>query len=393
MARVLIIQAEMKRYRVPFFNALHAALAGDGIELKVAYSNSDRRQLSRKDSAELPSSFGLKVRGRWFFDRFIYQSAWREILCADVVIVSSEIKYLNNPILLMMSALRLKTVAYWGLGPNMHPGRSNLAEWIKERLATRVQWWFAYTASVAQYLRGRGVSAERITTVDNATDTTALRRLMREISDEEALAAKEDMTGSKWSKIGLYCGLMGHIKALPLLLDAARQVKQRCPEFHLILVGSGPDREWLETSIAGEPWIHYLGSKYGRESALYYKMADFFLLSGTAGLAVVDSFAAGLPLLATHLPTHPPEISYVVDGENGLLSPHNAQDFSVSILSVLSDPALMEKLRRGAEASGSRYTMEAMVGNFKGGIERCLALSGKCSLATKRNQLMPESEG
>jgi len=393
MARVLIIQAEMKRYRTPFFNGLHTALASDGIELVVAYSNSDPRQLARKDSAELPASFGVKVRGRWFFQRFIYQSVWREILQADVVIVSSEIKYLNNPILLIMSALRLKTVAYWGLGPNMHPGRSKIAEWLKERLASRVQWWFAYTASVAEYLKGRGVPEEKITTVHNATDTAELRRLLQEISDEEALSAKECMTGSRSSKIGLYCGMMGPIKALPLLLDAARRVKQRCPEFHLVLVGSGPDRAWLEASISSEPWIHYLGSRYGRESALYYKMADIFLLAGTAGLSIVDSFAAGLPLLATRLSTHPPEISYIIDGENGLLSLHNAEEFSLSILSVLSNSALMQRLRRGAEKSGYCYTMEAMIANFKGGVEECLALNGKFSSAAKRNLLSPESEG
>jgi len=240
---------------------------------------------------------------------------------------------------------------------------------------------------------GRGVPEEKITTVHNATDTAELRRLLQEISDEEALSAKECMTGSRSSKIGLYCGMMGPIKALPLLLDAARRVKQRCPEFHLVLVGSGPDRAWLEASISSEPWIHYLGSRYGRESALYYKMADIFLLAGTAGLSIVDSFAAGLPLLATRLSTHPPEISYIIDGENGLLSLHNAEEFSLSILSVLSNSALMQRLRRGAEKSGYCYTMEAMIANFKGGVEECLALNGKFSSAAKRNLLSPESEG
>ena len=69
-----------------------------------------------------------------------------------------------------------------------------------------------------------------------------------------------------------------------------------------------------------DAWIHYMGSKFGRESAMLYKIADVFLLAGTAGLAIVDSFAAGLPLIATHLPTHPPEISYLRDGENGKLT-------------------------------------------------------------------------
>ena len=161
-----------------------------------------------------------------------------------------------------------------------------------------------------------------------------------------------------------------------MLIEAARLVKQKCPEFHLVVIGNGPERPWLENAIAGEPWIHYLGSKFGRESALYYKMADMFLLSGTAGLAVVDSFAAGLPLLVTDLPTHPPEISYVVDGENGRIAPHEAAAFAASIVETLSDPGTMERLRRGARDSSTRYTIEAMVDNYSTGIKRCLAFYG-----------------
>jgi L-malate glycosyltransferase len=161
-----------------------------------------------------------------------------------------------------------------------------------------------------------------------------------------------------------------------LLLQAARLVKKECPEFHLVLIGNGPDRPWLESEIADEPWIHYLGSKYGRESALYYKMADVFLLAGTAGLAVVDCFAAGLPILATDLPTHPPEFSYIADGQNGRVAPHEAGAFAASVTEVLSNPMLREKLRNGAREAGSRYTMEAMVQNFRLGIKGCLEASG-----------------
>src|SRR4029077_9379711 len=164
-----------------------------------------------------------------------------------------------------------------------------------------------------------------------------------------------------------------HAKALPFLLESARLVKQRCPEFHLIIVGNGPNRLWLEQAIATTPWIHYVGSKWGRESALLYKMSDLFLLPGSAGLAVVDSFAAGLPLIATELPTHPPEISYLRDGEEGKITAHRPQDFAHAVIEVLATPGLMAKLRCGAANAGSKYTMEAMVENFRTGVKKCLA--------------------
>lgn len=372
MARVLIVQSTMKRYRVPFFNGLHAALRKDGIDLIVAYSPPNRIHAVRRDEADLPRSFGLKVKGYWMFDRFLYQHVWREIWRADLVIVGPETKFVINPALLAFSALRLKRIAFWGLGPNMHPDRSEISERIKEKLVGRVDWWFAYTASIKEYVQRHGLPAEKVTNVQNATDTLKLRLEMSSIAEKEAASAKQRLTGTTHAKIGLYCGLIGGIKAIALLVEAARRAKQHCPEFHLVIVGEGPDRAWLEQAVRDEPWIHYMGSKYGRESALLYKISDVFLLAGTAGLAIVDSFAAGLPMIATDLKTHPPEITYLRNGENSIVSAHNPDAFGDAITRVLTDPALRERLRQGAIADGSKYTMEAMVLNFSEGIRRCL---------------------
>jgi len=373
MPRVLIIQQVMKHYRLPFFVRLHDDLEKRGIELRVVYSDPNSAHASRKDAAELPTGWGVKVKAHWFFNRFLYQPVWEQLKQADLVIVGPEIKYLINPMLMLMSAVGMKQVAFWGLGPNLHPDRSPLAEWIKDRLFTKVNWWFAYTDTIADYLRKKGMPSHRITVVQNATDTTDLRRLMEDISDEEVAAARTALTGGGDTQVGFYCGMLHPIKSLPLLIEAARRVNQKRQGFHLVLIGNGPERTWLENAVADEPWIHYLGSKFGRESALYYRMADVFLLSGTAGLAVVDSFAAGLPLLATKMPTHPPEISYVQDGQNGRLSEHTAEAFADLIIETISNQKVMDRLKAGALESGNRYTIESMVQNYSTGITSWLA--------------------
>jgi glycosyltransferase involved in cell wall biosynthesis len=392
MPRVLIIQAEMKHYRLPFFTSLHEMLRQDGIELRVAYSAQNRRQATRGDSAELPLEIGRKVPGYWFADRFLYQSLWKEVFRADLVIVGNENKYLINPFLLLLSALRLKTVAFWGLGPNMHPDRSAFSEWIKEKMVTSVDWWFAYTETIADYLRQHGMPADRVTNVQNATDTVDLRRQLSEIQGDEAAQAKVALTGSDSSKIGIYCGFLGEIKSIPMLVEAARLVRQRCPDFHLVIVGNGPDRKWLEEAITEDPWIHYMGSQFGRKSAMLYRIAEVFLLAGTAGLAVVDSFAAGLPLIATQLGTHPPEISYLRDRENGRLTAHTATAFADAVVEVLATPELMASLRRGAERAGSQYTIEAMAENYRAGINQCFARTGLVSQGPAKQHTYQEQK-
>jgi L-malate glycosyltransferase len=389
MKKVVIIQAEMKRYRVPFFIGLYNYLQQAGIELKVLYSNSNRLHAIRQDSADLQEPVGKKVNGYWFFRKLLYQGVWRYVMASDLIIVGPEIKYVMNPFILFLSGIGLKRVAFWGLGPNRHPGRSPLAEWIKQFFFNRVDWWFAYTETIAEYLKDRGMPADRITNVQNATDTNELRRLISAIGEDEARANREALTGERDPIIGLYCGLIGAIKSLPLLIDTARIVKRRYPKFHLLIVGNGPDRAWLEDAIREDPWIHYLGSRYGREGALCYRIADVFVLAGTAGLAVVDSFAAGLPLLATQLPTHPPEITYVIDGDNGLLAPHEAEAFADRIASVVANPEVMRKLKAGARKSANTYTMEAMVQRFGEGVFGALSIGRGASEITGR--LIPTS--
>src|SRR5260370_35527754 len=177
-----------------------------------------------------------------------------------------------------------------------------------------------------------------------------------------------------------------------MLIEAARLVRQRCPDFHLVIVGNGRDRPWLEQAIAGDAWIHYMGSKFGRESAMLYRIADVFLLAGTAGLAIADSFAAGLPLIATHLPTHPPEVSYLHDGENGRITPHAASGFADAVVEVLTTPALMARLRHGAALAGSKYTIEAMVENYRAGVNQCLTRTGVISHVSVKQQAYREDE-
>jgi glycosyltransferase involved in cell wall biosynthesis len=274
----------------------------------------------------------------------------------------------------------------------MHPDRSAFSEWIKEKMVATVDWWFAYTETVADYLRQHGMEADRITNVQNATDTVELRRQLSEIQDDEAMLAKTALTGSAGSKVGIYCGLLGEIKAIPMLIEAARLVRQRCPDFHLVIVGNGPDRSWLQQAIAGDAWIHYMGSKFGRDSAMLYRIADVFLLAGTAGLAIADSFAAGLPLIATYLPTHPPEVSYLYDGENGKITPHTASAFADAVVEVLTKPALMATLRHGAALAGSKYTIEAMVENYRAGVNQCLTRTGVISRVSAKHQAYREDE-
>ena len=103
-------------------------------------------------------------------------------------------------------------------------------------------------------------------------------------------------------------------------------------------------------------------------------MADVLLNPGLVGLGILDSFAAGLPIITTADAKHSPEIAYLVDGENGLRVTGDSRVFAAAVSRTLRDPGLLHKMKQGAQACADRYTIENMVENLKRGILRCLEI-------------------
>src|SRR5256885_1593671 len=99
---------------------------------------------------------------------------------------------MNVP-LLFLRKLGLKKIAFWGHGWNWRTNSNGLAEWFKERTLTGVDWWFAYTSAVTEFLTTRGVPASRITTLNNAIDTLDFRRSLASVAEEELTALRRNL--------------------------------------------------------------------------------------------------------------------------------------------------------------------------------------------------------
>ena len=97
-------------------------------------------------------------------------------------------------------------------------------------------------------------------------------------------------------------------------------------------------------------------------------------MPGLVGLAIVDSFVTGTPIVTTDLPIHSPEIAYLINGVNGLMTSHNVKEYSDLVVSYFRDFNRLQELRTQCRATAERYTLDAMVNRFSDGIIRCLEL-------------------
>ena len=103
-------------------------------------------------------------------------------------------------------------------------------------------------------------------------------------------------------KLLLYVGRLAPEKNTATLFDAFRILAQRRPgEFHLFVIGDGPQRQQLERLKAeteSVSWVQYCTDP--AELARYYRSADLFVHPGTQetfGLVALESQACGTPVV------------------------------------------------------------------------------------------------
>lgn len=374
MKKALIIEAQIKRYRKPFYERLHAALARENIRLNVVYSSPSASEAAKHDNCELPREYGVKVKAWWLAnERLVLQPAFREIASADLVVMDQGNKFIVNHFLFPLSLFKLKRIAYWGLGENLQSDRSRFSEWYKQRALNWVDWWFAYTEGTARYLQEHGVPAAKITAVQNSVDTRRVQRCVKNLSLNAKAALRARLGISPSAPVGIFVGMLHKVKSVPFLVEAGEKIRHAIPEFQLIVVGGGPDEMEIKQSAARCPWVHFVGPKFGDRKSQLLAISNVFLLPGRAGLAVLDAFAAGLPLVATRLSIHGPEMEYFEQGRNGLMTPPDPAEYARVVASLLSHPTELQLLGEGAAISAEKYSIEVMVENFRRGIVQCLA--------------------
>jgi glycosyltransferase involved in cell wall biosynthesis len=394
MKNVLIINPLLKQYRLSFFEKLHSVLERDNIHLKLIYADPPAKELCKADNVEIASRYGKKVGMSWLLNgKLGYQHIVRDVMAADLVIADHSFKYVFTLLGVLLSTIRLKKVALWGHGRNLQATRANFTEWVKMRTLNNVDWWFVYTQGGAEYLQQKGVPHHKITVTQNTLDMEDFRRDLSAVTPADVDAAREQLNIPPGATVALYCGSLYPDKMLSFLLSAVARIREKFPDFHLIIVGDGEERELVEQAVNRCNWVHFMGSRFGREKALYFKLAQLFLHPGAVGLAVLDAFNAGLPMVTTDIPIHGPEVEYLVNGVNGLVLPADEAVYAEGVCNLLGDEVTLAAIGKSAAESAHHYSLDAMVHNYRSGILACLGITHRgCNVIEGNYQVAGQKE-
>jgi glycosyltransferase involved in cell wall biosynthesis len=374
--RVAILYKSMPQWRRRFFELLRDRLGEEGIQFQLIYGQPGAKDAPKKDTVELDWAQRIENRIIRLGRRELYWQPCLDLLQgADLVIVEQASKLLINYILQARYFLGGTRFAFWGHGKNFAPGDSHwLGEFLKRGVSKRVHWWFAYNARSAAVVQSLGFPANRTTLTQNAIDTRDLIAAARAVdpSTLKAIRVELRLTGRN---VCMYAGAMYRDKRLSFLLEACELIRRRVPDFEMIFIGTGADAGLVSQAALRHSWIKYVGPKFDHEKVPYFMLSKLFLLPGVVGLAVLDAFALGVPLVTTAVPGHGPEIDYLDDGKNGVVVPQaqSLTAYARQVTELLRDERQRQLLVAGCQASAEIYTIENMVERFATGVRQALA--------------------
>ena len=199
------------------------------------------------------------------------------------------------------------------------------------------------------------------------------------------LAARAELGLAPNEPVVLFVGRIDPIKGIDTLLDATRLLAstERAPM--VLLVGGDLDSDGrpvgtlahVAAQVASSEFerrVRLLGAQPQERLPLYYHAADVVAVPSryeSFGLVAVEAMACGTPVVASRVGG----LRYTIEeNTSGLLVPHsNPNALADALTAVLNDPALSERLRRGALENADRFAWPAVAGQLLHVYERLAA--------------------
>lgn len=349
-------------------------LAQHGVDLLVVYGQPSKFELFEK----IPEfAAGQKVHNRYVYlgNKFIvWQPIMQYLKNADLIIIQQSNRMLSNIFLMLFKNIFSYKVALWGHGRNFQAvDRNSISERVKRFSSSNVSHWFAYNDLSKKIIMDLGYPEEKITSINNSIDTKENIELLESVTIRELEELKKRYAIDEGASIGIFCSRLYRDKRIDFLLRCVEEVKKRSGNFHFFLIGNGVESSMVkEYADRNANWFHWVGAKYGREKVIFFKLADFQLMPGLVGLHVVESFALLTPLITTDIEYHSPEIIYLENGTNGIITQNTLESYVNEVIHIIQDKAYHHNLVEGCRKAREYYTIENMAARFANGI--CKAL-------------------
>lgn len=147
--------------------------------------------------------------------------------------------------------------------------------------------------------------------------------------------------------------------------DIVIQAMTRCPQWHLVIIGGGPDEHRLKEIIARhslQERVHMLGEQPRTMVLGWCLSADAFVLNSSFesfSFQTVEAMALGAPIIATGIGSIP---ELLTDSHEGvLIAPNDMEAIVAGLKDIESHPDVWEARRVRAKEKARQFTRARMI--------------------------------
>lgn len=171
---------------------------------------------------------------------------------------------------------------------------------------------------------------------------------------------------SKWhipqnSKLLLYVSRIAKEKNLDFFFEAIEILAQKRDDFHLLMVGGGPELEYYRKKIIDwhlKSFVTFTGMMPKAKTNRFYGAADLFVfpsITETQGIVITEAMAAGIPAVAINK-MGPSDI--IKDGIDGFLVPLNKKEFAAKIEYLLDNKEQRLKMGKAGQKNAEKFSVK-----------------------------------
>ncbi len=180
-------------------------------------------------------------------------------------------------------------------------------------------------------------------------------------SEEQIAALRRRFAGR--FVVGHAGALVNRHKGQLHLIHAAQQLRERCPDLQLVLLGAGEDEGMLREAARGLDNVLFTGFQHNLGD--WFGALDVFAFPSLyegLGSVLLDAMQAGLPIIASDVGGIPEVVRHEANGL--LVPPGDSAALARAILRLYEDRALRERLSTAGRALAQGYSPARMTDSY-----------------------------
>ena len=149
-----------------------------------------------------------------------------------------------------------------------------------------------------------------------------------------------------------------------------QELDRRDPgRYFSFIIGNGPLEGRMKSKAIqkGLNNVCFTGALSMAESGKILLNSDVVFIPGMTGLSIVHSFCYGLPYVTFDLDIHSPEIEYLINKWNGLIT--TSGTYINDIYNLLCNDVRLIEMKKNALSCVNNLTVEKQVSGFKNAID------------------------